>query len=86
MYALESVEKFIKDNEDRIGEKRVREMLERARKAADNDVISGGNIEEIMQDDSLANEFHNIAVRDVEHFEINISTLHALDKQKPSIE
>lgn len=55
-------------------------MLERARKAANNGVISGGNIEEIMQDNSLANEFHNIAVRDVEHFEINISTLRALDK------
>lgn len=85
MYALKSVEKFIKDNADRIGENRVKEMLERAGKAADNGIVSGGNIEEIMQDNLLADEFHRIAIMDVEHFEINISTLHASDKQKSSI-
>jgi len=84
MYALKSVEKFIKDNENRLGEKHVKEMLERAKNEAHNGTISGGSIEKIMQDNSLANEYHHIALRDEEHFEINMSTLHASDKHQPS--
>ena len=75
MYALKSVEKFINDNKDRLGEKQANEILERARKEADKGVLSGGSIEEIMQDSSLADEFHHIAIRDTEHFEITMSAL-----------
>ncbi|MFA6097421.1 MAG: hypothetical protein WC788_07390 [Candidatus Paceibacterota bacterium] len=85
MYALKSVERFIKDNAERIGENRVKEMLERAKNEAHNGTVSGGSIEKIMQDNLLSNEYHNIALRDEEHFEINMSTLHASDKQKLSI-
>lgn len=81
MYALRSVEKFINDKKNEIGENLAKKMLERAKKAADNEVISGGNIEEIMQDNTLANEFHRIAIMDPEHFEINISVLHVSDKK-----
>ncbi len=75
MYALKSVEKFINDNKDRLGEKQANEILERARKEAHKGVLSGGSIEKIMQDNSLADEYHHIAIRDTEHFEITMSAL-----------
>ncbi len=80
MYALKSVEKFINDNKDRLGEKQVKKMLERAREEADNGVLSGGSIEKIMLDNSLADEYHHIAIRDTEHFEITMSALHNQEK------
>jgi len=73
MYALANIEKFVKDNADRLGDK-VKGILERAEKVSSYGMISGSSVEEIMDDDILASEFHAIAMTP-EHLELCISVV-----------
>lgn len=78
MYALENVRKFVKDNAEKIGE-RAGEIIARAEKEAHCGVLSGGAIEEIMQDIYLAQEFHDAVMSDPEHMQIGLSAIKAME-------
>mgnify|MGYP001571474874 FL=1 len=76
MYALENVKKFVQNNAGRLGE-RAEVILARAEEKSHDGVFSGGAVEEIMQDDGLAVEFHNIVMSDPDHMQIGLSAMQA---------
>lgn len=77
MYGLANVEKFVKDNAERLGDL-AEGILKRAKELSFKGVISGGSVEEIMQNDELAKEFHCVVMSDPEHLQIGIDALRAL--------
>lgn len=74
MYAVANVKKFIEDNSSRLGQ-RGNEILKRAEKLSHEGVISGGSVEEIMDDASLTREFHESIMNSPEHVEIGLSAI-----------
>ena len=73
MYALKSIEKFLKDKENQLGEDCVNKMLERAIGLSHDGVVNSGDFNEIMENDTLINEYHEIAMIDPDHLKINLS-------------
>lgn len=67
MYAVANVEKFVKDKQ--LGEKGEK-IIKRANALANNGVVSGGSILEIMGSHKLEQEFHETAMSDPEHLRI----------------
>ena len=72
MYALESLEKFLKDKENQLGKDYVNKMLERAISLSHNGVVCSGALNEIMKNNTLVNEYHKIAMTDPDHLKINL--------------
>ena len=77
MYALENVNKFVRDNTGRLGD-RIEGILVWAENCSQNGVISGGAIEDVMRDDTLSNEFHQIVMSDPEHMKIGLSAIQSI--------
>lgn len=76
MYALKNIEKFVNDNADRLGDLAYG-ILIRAKELSSNGVISGGSVEEIMQNHALAREFHETVMGDPEHVAIGLEAIHS---------
>lgn len=76
MYAVKNIKKFVDDNATRIGD-RAEGILKRAEEVSRNGVISGGSVEEIMQDDALAAEFHKAVMEDMDHIRIGMEAIQA---------
>jgi len=76
MYALVNVEKFVQDNVERLGE-HAEMILARAKEKSHKGVFSGSAVEEIMEDDGLAVEFHNVVMNDLNHMKIGLSAIQA---------
>lgn len=79
MYALKNFEKFVRDNSERLGGK-AEGILERARKASQKGIISGGSTGVIMNDTDLAEEFDNFIMLCPDHLEIAFSAVRAADE------
>ena len=69
MYSIANVERFLLDNKILIG-KRSNQIMERAIQNSDGGMISGENLEEIMQDKALAIKFAYDAMYNQEHIKI----------------
>ncbi len=53
----------------------VEPILERAEKASQNGLFSGGALEEIMQDRQLAEEYDRVATGDPTHLQVGLEAL-----------
>lgn len=78
MYALDNVKKFVDENPKLVGD-HGEEIMSRAWACSFKGLISGGSVSEIMQDDSLAEKFHQIMMSDSEHIFIGINAMRSAD-------
>lgn len=77
MYALLNVERFVRQDVPQLVGERAGEILDRAKSKAENGILSGGAIEEIMGDEILAQKFHNLVTTDPEHIRIGLAAIQA---------
>lgn len=78
MYALANIRKFIDENPQLVGN-HGEEIMSRAWSCSFRGLISGGSINEIMRDDSLAEKFHQIMMSDEKHISIGINAMRSAD-------
>jgi len=74
VFALASVEKFLRDNPDRVGS-RAEAILARAKKVSVNGLFHGRAVKDIMDDDELTREFRDVAMSDPEHVRIGLRAM-----------
>ena len=74
MYALANIQKFVKDNQERVGDQ-AEAILKRAEKLSERGIISGGAIEKIFDDPELAAEFETVVQDDLEHVTIGLQVI-----------
>jgi hypothetical protein len=74
MYAFLNVKKFVEDNPQLVGN-RGEEILARAEVCSSKGLISGGSVDEIMQDTFLSNQFHQIVMANDEHLAIGLTAI-----------
>lgn len=74
MYAVDNVRKFVEEHIS-ISVHQGECIVMRAEALSHQGLISGGQIDEIMEDGELALEFHESVMNDAEHIKIGLSAL-----------